>query len=83
MQKYARKIREFQISKITQRFLRFGMLLISGLSLVLLSRFLEAEHAGELGGSYLYPLYIEAIVTSVIIAVAGAILIERSIRQTK
>ena len=81
MQKIKRSIREIYISKPTFRFLRISMLLICGMSLILLDRFLEARLIDPLVARHFYPPLCEYIIASIVISIAGAFLIEHSCRR--
>ena len=83
MKRIGECLREGYCSRTTQRFLRLSMAWIAGMSLVILHAFLDARAEDPLGAAHRFLPYTEYIITAILLAIGGAILIERSLRESE
>jgi len=76
-------LRKGRYSCITQRFLRLSMAWIAGMSLVILRTFLDVRLKNPLEAMHLFLPMIEYIITAILLAIVGAFLIERCVRESE
>ena len=83
LKKLGARIRAARYARTTQRFLRLSMAWIAGMSLVILRTYLDARATDPLGSMYRFLPITEYIIAAILLAIGGAFLIERVVRESE